>query len=100
MKLHEGFIHFSVGFDLRCESKMVTDKDGNEIDIEFSVVEKYITELFKKNGISFSKHRTQGFIHITPSSTRLEIELFDSLDLESEFEEREFEFGESIPLTI
>ena len=31
MKLDEGFIHFSIGFDLKCESKMVTDKDGNEI---------------------------------------------------------------------
>jgi hypothetical protein len=99
MKLEEGFIYFSIGFDLRCESKMVTDKDGNEIDIDFSVVENYITDLFNKNGISFSEHRTQGFVHITPTKTRLEVELFESPDWE-DYDEREFVIEESVPLTI
>jgi hypothetical protein len=99
MKLEEGFIHFSIGFDLKCESKMVTDKDGNEIEIDFSVVENYITDLFKNNGISFSEHRTQGFVHITPTKTILEVELFDSPDWD-EYKEQEFTFEHGVPLSI
>jgi sugar lactone lactonase YvrE len=100
MKLEEGFIHFSIGFDLKCESKMVTDKDGNEIETDFSVVENYIRELFFRNGITFSQHRTQGFVHITPTKTILEVELFDSVDWESEFEEKKYDFEVGVPLTI
>ena len=99
MKLDEGFIHFSIGFDLKCESKMVTDKDGNEIETDFSVVENYIRELFFRNGITFSEHRTQGFVHITPTSTRLEIELFDSPNWD-EYEEKEYTIDGGVPLTV
>ena len=98
--LVEGNLHFTLNDNLDCEDYILTNSDNEVIEVQkFSTVENFVKEVFEKFKLSFSEHRTQGFIHWNIDRTHIEVETFRSPDWD-DYEEIQCIFYENVQMNL
>jgi len=100
MILKKGCLEFSLNDNLDCETFILMDEKGNNIEeISYSVIEKFVKDIFTKFNLDFSDHRTQGFLLWNEKETKLELEHFQSPDWD-DYKELIYSFTEPIKFVI